>query len=226
MIPTQYVHIQSWAGVCAIPCRVVSQGDRYAKVKLLADLHLGRQMYPADSIKIRVLISAIAPEPRAGAEVLPKHEYLVSVRGSTLQVGDWVVFASCECIEGQLREVPLEVVELKTGSLLARPLGFEKPIVADFCRYFVKVEHPSLTPVCLGQLTEDTTFVFVGGSPRGLHIVTEQHPESSETMARNEHCPPFKGPQPFSKEEKVYSLGRMTPESSDYHLALNLKGHT
>lgn len=226
MNPTQYVHIQSWAGICAIPCRVVSQGDRYAKVKLLADLHLGRQMYPAHSIKIRVPLSAIAPEPRAGAEVLPEHDRLVSVRGSEVKVGDWVTFASGMVVQNHLRGVPFEVVEIREQFFLGKALGLEQPVYGNFQEAFIRVEPHSLTPVCLGQLTEDTQFVFVGGSPRGLHTVTEQHPESSETMARNDYCPPFNGPQPFSKEEKVYSLGQSTPESSDYHLALNLKGHT
>ncbi len=65
-----YLYISSWAGVFLYPVDVLSRGVRYARVRLRHQTRIGREKFPAGTVKARVPLGALLDNvPPVGAYV-------------------------------------------------------------------------------------------------------------------------------------------------------------
>ncbi|HTU61348.1 MAG TPA: hypothetical protein VMF89_22995 [Polyangiales bacterium] len=60
----QWLFTSSWAGVFAYPVQLLSRGQKFSRVRLMHKTRIGRQTFPAGTIKTRVPTWAISPTPR------------------------------------------------------------------------------------------------------------------------------------------------------------------
>lgn len=65
----RWLHMVSWAGVFAYPCEVLSQGKKFATIKLLHQATIGRERLKRGDVKRRVPLCALQDAPGAGAYV-------------------------------------------------------------------------------------------------------------------------------------------------------------
>jgi hypothetical protein len=64
----RWLFTSSWAGVFAYPVELLSQGQKFSRVRLMHKTRIGKQTFPAGTIKTRVPNWAISPTSR-GARV-------------------------------------------------------------------------------------------------------------------------------------------------------------
>lgn len=65
----KWLHMVSWAGMFAYPCEVLSQGEKFATIKLLHQATIGRERLKRGDIKRRVPLGALQDAPGPGTYV-------------------------------------------------------------------------------------------------------------------------------------------------------------
>jgi len=64
-----YLHVENWAGLFAYPVDVLSQGAKFATVRLRHKTHIGKTYFPSGTVKRRVPLWSLSENPRSSAYV-------------------------------------------------------------------------------------------------------------------------------------------------------------